>query len=128
MDWRTALYVLIGLLYVGYPLFYITSKRDVGKTRVLAMGLVLYGLLGTFWHDMHTVPVAVVSSMMIAFGLGLYLRVVSECFLWLLAIGYSILLLTWPTYLDPLIDLAAAFLVVVGFDRCIAAARRKQTV
>lgn len=125
MDWRTALYVLIGLVYLGFPLYYITSRRGDGNARVLGLGLLVYGLLGTFWKEIHNVPVDVVSSMMIVFGFGLYMKIVMKCFVLLLVMGYCIIVLTWPTTIDPLIDLVAALVLVVGFDRCMVAAREE---
>lgn len=125
MDWRTAIYMLLALLYAGYPLYLITSKQDIRKTRVLALGLVMYGLLGSFWHDLHTVPVTIVASMMIATGFGLYMDVLAEKLLWILALGYAIMLLTWPVPLDPVADLIAAFVVVIVIDQCFNAMQKK---
>jgi len=123
VDTRTAIYLVIGLVYIGYPLFYLMTHRTEAKRRVLGLGLIVYGILGLGWPQVNHPVLVVACSIMTIAGLGIYLAVFERCLLWLLAMMYCTMLMRWPEDLDPLVILVAALVLVIGFERCMAAHR-----
>lgn len=140
MDLRTLLYLLIGLAYVAYPLYYLTSQPSARRTRVLGLGLMVYGLLLLLWPGpaetsvLQIGPGTAVSltpwntirlwltvpaiGMMVT-GFAVYLTLGAAQFPWILALAYGGIVLAWPEAMDSLVVLAAALLVVVSFERCL---------
>jgi len=119
MDWRTALYVIIALVYVGYPMYLIVSHPSRMNTRLLGLGLAVYGALALFWPGLDNGWIVVVGAFMVVFGFGVYTNVVDRRFLWLLIMAYCLILLAWVEPLDPLVTLVSAVVLVIGFDRCM---------
>jgi len=136
MDIRTFLYLLVGLVYVLYPLYYLSAiKRTDAMHRVFALGLMVYGGLLLYWpgrdellaqmavlfgSDLYTPETAVfLGALMVAAGFGLYRQLLTQCLPWIAAMAYALMVIHWPGLEEPLGVVIAMFVIVVALDKCL---------
>jgi len=125
MDLRGVFYVLIALIYIGYPLYYLMTQPNEGKTRVMGLGLMAYGLIGLFWSEAGGMTMVCIGALMAVLGFGVYFRIVEECFLWLLFMGYALIMMAWPETVDPIFKFAGALVLAIGFEHCMSIVRAR---
>jgi len=139
IDLRTLAYLVVGLAYVVYPLYYITaSERSGAMQRVFALGFIVYGGLLLYWPEqdillarmaamldsgLYTPEAAVVvSGLLIAGGFGLYRGIFLQQLGWIAAMAYALMVLHWPGLGEPLAVVIAMLVLVAGFDKCLRTA------
>lgn len=119
INWQLVLYMAVALAYIGYPLYLLMGPAHAQRVRVLALGLVAYGLAGVFWPGGADDIVLLLAGASVAIGLGLLFQANPERWPWLLAMAYSLTVLGSSSVTDPVWTFIAALVFVVGFERAL---------
>ncbi|MBI2423987.1 MAG: hypothetical protein HYV27_14235 [Candidatus Hydrogenedentes bacterium] len=125
MELHLFVYVFLALVYVGYPLYYLMTRPTSGRRRILGLGLMVYGLLAVFWPQQTNGWVICLGSVMMIYGFGVYFGIVCQHPIWLAVMAFCQAVIVWPEIDEPLTTLAAAIVLIAGFERCTVEVRRR---
>ena len=117
MDWRIVLYMALALAYLGFPLYLLMGPAHAGSKRVLALGLLVYGLAGLFWPGLENGFVLFLSGGSAIAGLALLFRAAPGQLPWMLVMAYCLAVMASPEVSEPGFVLAAAIVFTAGLER-----------
>lgn len=125
-NWQLWIYMAVALAYIGYPLFLLMGPAHAHRVRVLALGLVAYGLAGLFWPGGVGDLLLLLAGASVALGLALLFQVSAQGWPWLIAMAYSLSVMGSNSVADPVWVFIAALVFVVGFERTILQGRKAE--
>ena len=127
MDWHIGLYMAVLLAYIGYPLYLLMSPVQESRVRVLAIGLVVYGLAGLFWPGGVSDYLQLAAGFSLVAGMVILFRAPMSGWPWMLAMAYSLAVLGSASVQQPVWTLVAALVFGVGFERTLVRPLRQVT-